>query len=80
MSTCTFPPKGHSLIRFLIQVVLPEGRLEYPKVIKTIYMFAIWCFIRIFFHRGGERESNHLDTLDCWQSEDMGLRVMYKTV
>lgn len=41
MSTCTLTQKGHSLISLLTQVLLPEGRLEYAMVIKTLYMFSI---------------------------------------
>lgn len=35
MYACTLPTKGHSLVIFLTQVFLPEGRLEYSKI-KTI--------------------------------------------
>lgn len=45
MSTCMLLPKRPSLIRILTQVLVPEGRLEYSKVIKTLYMFSIWCFM-----------------------------------
>lgn len=62
------PPKGHNLIRFLTQVVLPKGRLEYSKVINTLYMFSIGVLYEFFCHR----ERDHLDTLNGWQSEDMG--------
>lgn len=55
MSTCTFPSKGHSLIRFLIQVVLPEGRLEYSKVIKQFICLPFGVLYG-FSSTEGERE------------------------
>lgn len=57
MSTCMLPPKGHSLISFLTQVLLPKGRLEYSKVIKTLYVFSIGVLYDFFCHTERERES-----------------------
>lgn len=69
-SICTFTRKS-----FFDRFYSLSGGYNIQRSLKH---FMCLPFGALYDFSSAEKEGNHLDTLDSWQSEDTGLRVTYK--